>query len=98
LSERPATIPTNASKIAGSVGIDEKKVYDLLHVDNKPSADGSLNSGNGVTNNLKVLVKYNRKRGIHVTPTVVFNGIEEGSISSGFSGKEWEDWLEKNIV
>jgi len=28
----------------------------------------------------------------------VFNGIEEGGISSGFSGEQWKEWLEKNVV
>lgn len=46
-------------------------MYDLLKIDSKPGPDGSMNSGNGVTNQLKVLVKMNRLVGIHVTPTVV---------------------------
>ena len=46
-------------------------MYDLLKIDDKPGPDGSMNSGNGVTNQLKVLVKMNRLVGIHVTPTVV---------------------------
>ena len=33
-----------------------------------------------------------------MTPTVIFNGVEEGSISSSFSAQQWEEWLEKNIV
>ncbi|KAI9647994.1 hypothetical protein NHQ30_002622 [Ciborinia camelliae] len=59
------------AKIAGEVGVDEQKVFDLLKIGDRPAADGSLNSGNGVTNHLKVLVKMNRLVGIHVTPTVV---------------------------
>ena len=45
------------AKIAGSVGIEERKVLDLLLVPDKPAADGSLNVGNGVTNDIKVMVK-----------------------------------------
>ena len=63
------------AKIAGSVGIDESKVYDLLKISDKPGEDGSLNTGNGVTNDVKVQVKANRLVGIHVTPTVVFDGV-----------------------
>ena len=73
-------------------------MYNLLHIDDKPASDGSLNTGNGVTNELKVLVKMNRMQGVHVTPTVVFNGVVENGISSSFDGKQWEEWLEKNIV
>ena len=45
------------AKIAGSVGVEESKVYDLLQVPDKPGEDGSLNLGNQVTNDLKLLVK-----------------------------------------
>lgn len=61
------------SKLAGSVGIDEKKIYSLLEISDKPGADGSLNSGNKVTNDIKLLTKANRLTGVHVTPTVLFN-------------------------
>ena len=44
------------SKIAGGVGIDEKKILGLLHVADKPDKDGSMNIGNGVTNDIKVMV------------------------------------------
>jgi len=36
--------------------------------------------------------------GVHVTPTVIFNGVVENSISSSFTKEQWEEWLEKNIV
>lgn len=61
------------SKLAGSVGIDEKKIYSLLEISDKPGSDGSLNSGNKVTNDIKLLTKANRLTGVHVTPTVLFN-------------------------
>lgn len=80
------------------MGIDKKEFLKLLWVDDKPAEDGSLNIGNGVTNDLKVLVKMNRMQGVHVTPTVVFDGVVENSISSSFTGEQWEDWLEKNVV
>jgi len=86
------------AKIAGAVGVDEGKVYGLLEIGDKPGKDGALNTGNGVTDDIKVMVKTNRLVGIHVTPTVVFNGVVENSISSSFSKEQWEEWLEKNIV
>ncbi|KAK4691264.1 hypothetical protein P7C71_g5698, partial [Lecanoromycetidae sp. Uapishka_2] len=85
------------AKIAASVGLDEKKVFDLLKVSEKASEDGSLNVGNQVTDDVKLMVKANRRTGVHVTPTVLFNGIEEGSISSSFTGDQWEEWLDKNV-
>ena len=61
------------AKIAGGAGLDEKKIYSLLEVSDKPSKDGSMNIGNGVTDDIKVMVKVNRLTGVHVTPTVLFN-------------------------
>ncbi|CAD6442093.1 006e36ee-e9b2-42c2-9b79-ef6deb4aedae [Sclerotinia trifoliorum] len=86
------------AKIGGEVGIDEEKMYGLLKISDKPGKDGALNSGNGVTDQLKVLVKMNRLVGIHVTPTVVFNGVVENSISSSFTAEQWEEWLDKNVA
>lgn len=84
------------AKIAGSVGVDEGKVYKLLEVSDKPGEDGALNSGNGVTDDVKVQVKANRMTGVHVTPTVVFDGVQINEISSGWSVEQWEEWLQKN--
>jgi hypothetical protein len=85
------------AKIAGSVGVDEKKVYELLEISDKPGEDGSLNSGNKVTDDVKIQVKANRLTGVHVTPTVVFNGVVNNDISSGWTVEQWEEWLEKNV-
>lgn len=45
------------AKLAGSVGLDEKKIYGLLEISDKPDKDGSLNTGNRVTNDIKLQVK-----------------------------------------
>jgi hypothetical protein len=45
------------ARVAAGVGVDEQAVLSALRVDDKPAADGSLNIGNGVTNDLKLLVK-----------------------------------------
>ena len=39
------------------------------------------------------VVKFQRKRGVHVTPTVFFNGIEQMQISSSWSKDEWYAFL-----
>ena len=61
------------AELAGSVGVDSGKIYSLLEVSDKAGEDGSLNSGNGVTDDIKQMVKANRLTGVHVTPTVLFN-------------------------
>jgi protein-disulfide isomerase len=97
VNETRNTTYKRLAKIAGSVGVDESKVYKLLEISDKPGEDGSLNSGNGVTDDVKVQVKANRLTGVHVTPTVVFDGVVNNEISSGWTVEQWEGWLEKNV-
>lgn len=85
------------AELAAGVGVDENEVYSLLEISDKPDKDGGLNSGNRVTDDVKVMVKAGRLVGVHVTPTVVFDGVVEGGISSGFSAGEWEEWLEGHV-
>lgn len=86
------------AKLGVGVGVDESNLFESLQIPDMPGEGGSLNVGNKVTDDIKVMVKVNRRVGVHVTPTVLFNGVEEGSISSSFTGQQWEEWLEKNVV
>lgn len=73
-------------------------MLDMLTVSDKAGEDGSLNIGNKVTDDLKVMVKAARMVGVHVSPTVIFNGVVENSVSSGWTVEQWKEWLEKNVV
>ncbi|RKF55143.1 hypothetical protein OnM2_092053 [Erysiphe neolycopersici] len=84
--------------IAEEVGVSKSEVLKLLTVPDKPAEDGSLNVGNGVTNDLKVLIKMARLVSIHVSPTVLFDGVVESSISSSWSVDQWEEWLETKLL
>lgn len=42
------------AKLGSSVGVDEEKLFALLKVESGRNSEGALNSGNGVTNDLKV--------------------------------------------
>jgi len=86
------------AEIGKMSGVNEEKMYALLEVGDQPGKDGAMNIGNGVTDDIKLMVKTNRQVGVHVTPTVLFNGVVENGISSSSGLKEWEEWLEKNIV
>ncbi|RYC55334.1 hypothetical protein CHU98_g10874 [Xylaria longipes] len=86
------------AKLAAGVGVDEAAVYDRLAISDKPAENGGLNTGNKVTNDIKVLVKTARLVGVHVSPTVIFNGVVANDISSGWTKEQWEEWLTKNIV
>lgn len=68
----------------------EEKVMGLLRVPEKVEEEnGGLNVGNGVTEDLKRMVKAARVVGVHVTPTVFFDGVEEKGISSSFTEEQW---------
>jgi hypothetical protein len=71
------------AKLAAGVGLDESKIYSQLEISDKPGPDGSLNSGNQVTNDLKLLIKAGRLVGVHVSPTVLFNVSTERTVSQG---------------
>lgn len=46
------------AKLAGTVeGVEEERVYGLLEVGDQPGEDGGLNVGNGVTDDVKLMVK-----------------------------------------
>jgi len=83
--------------VAASVGVDKESILKLLTVPDKPKGD-SYNVGNGVTNDLKKMVKANRLVGVHATPTVMFDGLVEPSIESSFSVDDWEKWLKENVA
>ncbi|KAL6859903.1 hypothetical protein ACO1O0_003927 [Amphichorda felina] len=82
--------------LAGEVGVDADEVYRMLAIPDKAGED-SLNIGNAVTNDLKVITKMNRLIGVHVTPTVVYDGVVQG-IESSWGHDQWKEWLEKNVV
>ena len=50
-------------------------------------------SNNAVTQMLKFQVKYHRNRGIHVTPTVLVNGLEAPDVSSSWTAVQWAEKL-----
>ena len=53
------------------------------------------NTGNATTNTLKLYTKWTRGRGLHVTPTVLINGIVDDSVSSGWNLEQWTEYLDK---
>jgi hypothetical protein len=83
------------AKLGGSIGVNEDQIFKMLEISDKPAADGSLNTGNAVTDDLKVLVKMARLVGVHVSPSVIVDGVVENSISSGWTKEQWIEYLEK---
>lgn len=93
---RNATYARLAKLGATSIGVEEEEMYELLKIPEKAGEDGALNSGNKVTDDLKVTVKMARTNGTHVTPTVWLDGVEAKEVGSGWSKEEWMKWLEKS--
>ena len=87
-----------AKLAAGSAGVSEDEVYALLEVSDKAGPEGQLNIGNQVTNDVKVVVKMARLVGVHVTPTVITNGVVAGEISSSWTGDQWLEYLQKLVA
>ncbi|KAI2628046.1 hypothetical protein GGS26DRAFT_592192 [Hypomontagnella submonticulosa] len=85
------------AKLGASVGVDEAQLYDLLAVSDKVPDGGHPNFGNKVTNDLKLQIRYGRLVGVHVSPTVIFDGIVANDISSSWTKEQWQEWLTKNI-
>jgi hypothetical protein len=95
---RNATYKRLARLAAELPGIEEDEVYKLLEISDRPAEDGSLNTGNKVTDDVKRMVRMNRLVGVHVTPTAVFDGVVDGGISSSWTVEQWEEWVRKNVV
>lgn len=70
-----------------SVGVDPEKFLELVSI---PA--GSGNSGNLLAADVKYFIRQARQNSIHVSPTVVINGITDSSIESS---TELDRWIEK---
>ncbi|KAI1459965.1 hypothetical protein F4805DRAFT_465902 [Annulohypoxylon moriforme] len=86
------------AKLASTVGVDEGKVYDLLVIADKVPEGGHANFGNKITNDLKLQIRFGRLVGVHVSPTVIFDGIVANDISSSWTKEQWQEWLTKSVV
>ncbi|KAJ6520957.1 hypothetical protein B0H19DRAFT_1204364 [Mycena capillaripes] len=82
LAAEVVPVPANA---AGSFA-------DLLLLKSTP------NGGNAVTEDLKYTIKFSRQNGIHVTPTVLWDGLIANEISSSWGEKEWSDFLAAKVT
>ncbi|PHH61465.1 hypothetical protein CDD81_373 [Ophiocordyceps australis] len=77
--------------LARELGVDGDAVFDLLEI----KAGDAQNKGNQVTPDVKLVTKMNRRVGVHVTPTVVLDGVVQ-DVSSSWTGEQWKEWLAKN--
>ncbi|KAF9534587.1 thioredoxin-like protein [Crepidotus variabilis] len=84
----------NLAKLAATVLPSNtiEKFKDLLALKSTP------NGGNAVTDDLKYNIKFSRQNGIHVSPSVLLDGLFQSQVSSGWEEKEWSEFLGKAIT
>jgi protein-disulfide isomerase len=85
------------SSLKSSATITEEGILSLLHIGAVQDAEQSTNKGNKVTNDLKYFIKLGRQNGIHVSPTAVWDGVVENSISSGWSLDDWKKFVQSKL-
>ncbi|KAG1766365.1 hypothetical protein EV702DRAFT_1150238 [Suillus placidus] len=90
----PLQIREKLASIAAQVITEEQVAMfkDLLKL--KPTPNGGV----GVTDDLKYTIKFARQNGVHVSPTVLWDGLIANQISSSWGEKEWSEFLAKNVV
>ncbi|KAK7470201.1 hypothetical protein VKT23_001639 [Stygiomarasmius scandens] len=96
LTRTPLEIRGNLAKLAGDViGPDSSLVKDFASL---LEHKGSPNGGNSITDDLKYTVKFSRQNGIHVSPTVLWDGLIANEISSSWGEKEWTEFLAAKVA
>ncbi|KAI0751076.1 hypothetical protein C8Q80DRAFT_1098905 [Daedaleopsis nitida] len=79
--------------VSETVGAEKAAQFsDLVALKSTP------NGGTAVTDDLKYTVKYSRQNGIHVSPTVLWDGLVANEISSSWGEREWTEFLEKKVT
>ncbi|KAI9322894.1 thioredoxin-like protein [Dichotomocladium elegans] len=79
--------------MAAQVGVPADKVKELL----ENGTGEPKNAGNAVSADLKLAIKLGRQTGIHVSPTALFNGLLENSISSGWELDQWKEFFKSKL-
>ena len=75
-------------------GLSEELVMEKLN--RVVATDGSLNTGNATTQEIKFHVKLGRQTGIHVSPTTTLNGMVCDT-SSGWTLEQWKEFLGPHV-
>ncbi|KAJ2847937.1 hypothetical protein IWW36_003586 [Coemansia brasiliensis] len=74
---------------------DRQALLQLLDI--QQTSDAPRNAGNAVTADLKYHIKLARAQGIHVSPTVLFDGIRDDGVSSSWTLEQWTTWLQPKL-
>ncbi|VDB97133.1 unnamed protein product [Peniophora sp. CBMAI 1063] len=91
----PLQIREQLADVASKSGLDDgelKAFKDALVLKSTP------NGGTSVTDALKYTVKFARQNSIHVSPTVLWDGLVANEISSSWGEKEWSEFLAAKVT
>jgi len=89
----PIQIREKLAQLAAEV-IPANKVDDFKEL---LKLKGSPNGGIAVLDDLKYTIKFSRQNGIHVSPTVLWDGLIANEISSSWGEKEWTEFLAAKV-
>ncbi|KAH9977680.1 hypothetical protein BGW80DRAFT_1435423 [Lactifluus volemus] len=56
------------------------------------------NGGISVTDDLKYTIKFSRQNGVHVSPSVLWDGILANEVSSSWGEVEWRQFLAQKVT
>ncbi|KAF7317286.1 Thioredoxin-like-fold domain-containing protein [Mycena chlorophos] len=62
----------------------------------EPKAD--LRGSNEVTEEVKYTLKFSRQNSIHVSPTVLWDGLVAPEVSSSWGEKEWDTFFQAKVL
>ncbi|KAJ2742577.1 hypothetical protein GGI20_004387 [Coemansia sp. BCRC 34301] len=80
--------------LAASVNAIDDRLGMLQLLDIQRNSEEPRNAGNAVTADLKYHIRLARKMAVHASPTVVFDGCIDDSVSSSWTLEEWVKWLD----
>lgn len=91
----PVQIRENLASLFAKTGVPDDKVEafkELLKLKSTP------NGGVSVTDELKYTIKFSRQNSVHVSPSVLWDGILASEISSDWGKDEWMKFFAEKVT
>jgi protein-disulfide isomerase len=73
--------------------VPKEQYLALVQYDPQKIKEGAMNPGCGVTQQIKDITRYSRSVGVHVSPTVFLDGVEQTEVSSRWTMEQWEAFV-----
>jgi len=91
----PMQIREKLASLYAETGVTSDQVEtfrDLLRNKSTP------NGGVSVTDELKYTIKFSRQNGVHVSPSVLWDGILVNEVSSSWGEPEWKEFFAQKVT